>query len=327
MRIGKGGEAPPQVDAGGYAASDTESAPIALEVLDRIQRQMHGFTPRQRAVAEFILHNPESLAFLSITDIAKDAGVSQATVVRFCNVIGYSGYTHLAREAQQAIQAEFSSSGRFRLVHRMHRDSIKRGGAAVFERVLGKEMENLINLAKSIRTADFYRCVGMMTAADRMCVIGCMGSTCLAAYTGHMLAKIYPRLDLLHGHGPMTPAIIDKLTPQSLILLICFPRYPREAIELGRVAAARGSRLVAITDGPKSPAVPLATLCFYVPVGFASFMDYYAAPVTLINALITEVSERDPEKTQTALKQFDDYALLHNQFLSPSDKGDYQGRG
>jgi DNA-binding MurR/RpiR family transcriptional regulator len=300
--------------------TQSESAPIALEVLDQITERMDAFTPRQRAFAEYVLQNPENLAFLSITDLAKEAGVSQATIVRFCNGLGYDGYAHLAREAQQAIQTELSTAGRFRLVRRMGREDITDHGTSAFERIIGHEIENLINLSKGIKSADFYRCVEMMAEADRICIIGCMASSSLAIFFGYMLSKIFPHVDVLHSRALMTSAVCQRLTEKSLAFLISFPRYPRETVGLGRLAAERGARLVAITNSHISPVVPLATLSFFLPVSIPSFVDAYAAPIVFINALITELSERDPERTQQALGEFDQYASGMDLFLIPRQR-------
>ena len=49
-------------------------------LVEKLRQEIGSFTPRQRGLAEFILQNPESLAFLTITDLAKRVGVSEATV-------------------------------------------------------------------------------------------------------------------------------------------------------------------------------------------------------------------------------------------------------
>ncbi len=294
---------------------------IVLEVLDQITEQMNAFTPRLRRLAEYVLRNPEDLAFLSITDLAKRAGVSQASVVRFCNELGYNGYANMAREAQQAIQTELSTAGRFRLVRRMQTNGTTEPPASPFERIVGQEIENLINLSKGIKIVDFYRCVEMMSRADRICIIGCMASTSLAAFFGYMLSKIFPQVDVLHGGGSMASAVCNRLTEKSLVFLISFPRYPKETVELGRLAADRGVQLVAITNSHISPVVPLASLSFFLPVNIPSFVDAYAAPVVFINALVTELSERHPEKTQQALGMFDEYAARMDLFLIPKGRG------
>ncbi|MBW1982597.1 MAG: MurR/RpiR family transcriptional regulator [Deltaproteobacteria bacterium] len=256
-----------------------QSVPIPLEVLNEISRRKDEFTPRQRIFAEYVLQNPESLAFLSITDLAKEARVSQATIIRFCNALGYDGYAQLAREAQQAIQVELGTVGRFRLVREMRRESNGNPPRSSFERVVVQEIENLTFLAKSIKIADFYHCLDMMAEADRICVIGCLSSTSLAVFFGYTLSKLKPEVDVIHGHGVMSSAICQRLSEKSLVFLIAFPRYPRETVELGELAASRGARIVAITNSHISPIVPLADLVFFLPVGIPSFVDAYASPI------------------------------------------------
>ena len=289
-----------------------DSTPIVFKVLKQISKMLGEFTPRQRVFAEYVLQYPESVAFLSITDLAKEAGVSQATIVRFCNMLGYNGYTQLSREAQQSIQVELGSAGRFRVVHGMRRESTKKKAPSIFESVLECEIENLINLSKNIKTTDFYLCMDMMAEADLICIVGCMGSSCLATFFGDMLSKFFPRVKVLHAHSVMTSAVYQQLTENSLVFLISFPLYARETLDLGRLAAEKGARIVVITDSNTSPVVTLATLSFFVRVKIHSYVESYSAPIAFINALITELSERSPEKTEEALLRYDDYTSQMN---------------
>ena len=140
---------------------------IQPALVEKLKRDINSFTPRQRALAEFILQNPESLAFLTITDLAKRVEVSEATVTRFCSTLGYDGFAHLCREVQETIQSELSTVGRFQLVRTMGRHSVETQSPSTFERVLSTEIDNIISLTRNIRTADFYRCVDLMAEADR----------------------------------------------------------------------------------------------------------------------------------------------------------------
>jgi DNA-binding MurR/RpiR family transcriptional regulator len=148
--------------------SRNASTPITFKVLNETTRKLDEFTPRQRMLAEYILQQPENLAFFPITDLAAKAGVSEATIVRFSYALGYEGYPQLAREAQQAIQFELGTEGRFQLVRRIRSESLKKEPNSSFERVLEYEIENLVNLPKNIRINDFYRCIDMLVEADRM---------------------------------------------------------------------------------------------------------------------------------------------------------------
>ncbi len=303
-----------------FKTSDGKSGSLELALIERLKKEMESFTPRQRGLAEFILQNPESLAFLTITDLAKEVGVSEATVTRFCSILGYDGYPHLCREVQQAIQSELSMVGRFQLARSMRHQSVKPQSPSVFGRVLSNEIQNIINLTRNIRTVEFYRCVDLMAAADQICIVGAMASISLANYFGYMLEKIFARVTVLHGHGSTASAVCNSLTRHSLVFLISFPRYPRLTLELGQLAAQRGAQLVAITNSPISPVVPLATITFLVPVGIVSFVDAYAAPIAFINALVTELSERNPKATQRSLNIFDEYVSQEGLFLWSNTK-------
>ncbi len=294
--------------------------PITFKVLNEITRKLDEFTPRQRMLAEYILQHPEDLAFFPITDLAAKAGVSEATIVRFSYALGYEGYPQLAREAQQAIQFELGTAGRFQLVQRMRSESLKKEPTSSFERVLKYEIENLVNLPKSIKINDFYRCIDMLAEADRICIVGCLASTSLATFFGNMLSKISHQVDIIHGHGVLTSAVINRLIQNSLVFLIAFPRYPREIVKIGQIIVEKGTRIVAITDSHISPIVPMANLYFALPIGIPSFVDAYAGPIVFINALVTELSERDPERAQQILGQYDEYALEVNLFLKSGAK-------
>ena len=289
-----------------------ESTPIAFTVLDEIRKQLNDFTPRHRAFAEFVLQNPETLAFLSITDMAKEAGVSQTTIVRFCNVLGYDGYAHLVREARQTIQAELGSAGRFKIVRRMRKDTKNKQIGSVFENLLEQELENMSNLAKNIKIADFYRCIDLMAEADQICIIGCMSSGSIAQFFGDILSRTYHRVDVLHGHSIMTSAICQRLTPKSLVFLISFPQYARATEELGRMAMEKSANIVAITDNTNSPIVPLATISFFIPVGIRAYLESYSAPMALISILVNALGQRYPEQTEKALLRYDKYSSKMN---------------
>jgi DNA-binding MurR/RpiR family transcriptional regulator len=288
------------------------STPIAFTVLDEIRKQLNDFTPRHRAFAEFVLQNPETLAFLSITDIAKEAGVSQTTIVRFCNVLGYDGYAQLVREVRQTIQAEIGSAGRFKIVRRMRRDSKIKQSRSVFENLLEQEIENMSNLAKNIKIADFYRCIDFMAKADQICIIGCMSSASIAQFFGDILSRIFQRIDVLYGHSVMASAICQRLTPKSLVFLISFPQYARATEELGRLATENRANIVVITDNNNSPIVPLATLSLFIPVSIQSYLESYSAPMALISILVNAFGERFPEKTEEGLVRYDRYSSKMN---------------
>jgi DNA-binding MurR/RpiR family transcriptional regulator len=97
-------------------------------------------------------------------------------------------------------------------------------------------------------------------------------------------------------------------------------------LEIGRFAAEKQAKIIVITNSHICPAMPLASLAFILPVGIPSYVDAYASPIVLINALITELSHKIPQSAQQALSNFDDYALQTDLLLkSRSENTKYHG--
>ncbi len=60
--------------------------------ISHLRSAYSAFRPAERKVADVILENPEQVVHLTITELAWQAGVSDATVVKFCKRLGYKGF-------------------------------------------------------------------------------------------------------------------------------------------------------------------------------------------------------------------------------------------
>jgi len=61
-------------------------------ILIKIREMKDNLTPVERMVAEYILANMEEIPHLSIKSLAQLSKTSDASVLRFCKTMGYSGY-------------------------------------------------------------------------------------------------------------------------------------------------------------------------------------------------------------------------------------------
>ncbi|WP_217595293.1 MurR/RpiR family transcriptional regulator [Cohnella sp. GbtcB17] len=65
---------------------------IQNNILLKIRDMKDSMTPVERLVAEYILANTEEIPHLSIKSLAQFSRTSDASVLRFCKTLGYSGY-------------------------------------------------------------------------------------------------------------------------------------------------------------------------------------------------------------------------------------------
>ena len=65
-----------------------------IEWMDRVRSTYAALRPSEQKVADFVLANPERCAKASIGELAEWVQVSQPTVIRFVQALGFDGYRH-----------------------------------------------------------------------------------------------------------------------------------------------------------------------------------------------------------------------------------------
>ena len=76
----------------------------------RIRAEYERFSPSYSKVADFLLDEYRTAAFLNASGVAQHLDVDPATVVRFAQRLGYPGYPQLAREIQVAVRHELTAA-------------------------------------------------------------------------------------------------------------------------------------------------------------------------------------------------------------------------
>jgi DNA-binding MurR/RpiR family transcriptional regulator len=76
---------------------------------DRIKESYESLTPSFKDLADFILSHELEVAFMTATELAQTLEVDAATVVRFSQALGYSGYRELSHEIQRIVKEDLTA--------------------------------------------------------------------------------------------------------------------------------------------------------------------------------------------------------------------------
>lgn len=74
-------------------------------ILDAMTEQYNSMTRSGKKLANYILSNTAETQYLSITSLAENSGVSEATITRFCRMLGLNGYHELKLAVDLLVQA------------------------------------------------------------------------------------------------------------------------------------------------------------------------------------------------------------------------------
>jgi len=274
------------------------------DLLGTLRKSLDGLPPQQQRVARYVLAHHDRAAFLSTTELARAVGVSQPTVVRFCQKVGFQGYPQFGKALQNLIRHELTTKERFNL----SLEEFRLPSSSYPQSVLVKEMQSLRDLAENFPLEAFDKAVHEIAVAEKVFVVGMRGSSGLARSFSYFLQKVKRPVRALIEGGTSECDVILDMGEKDVTVAMAFPRYPRETIEVAHLIHRRGGRIIGITDGEWSPLYPLASTSLIVNVSFTTLFDSYSAVLCLLNMLVTEVGRANSEESRRLIEDYETLA-------------------
>lgn len=272
---------------------DGETPLLAL-----ISRRADSLSASHRRLARHLAAHYQSVAFSTAAEFARACKVSEATVVRFANALGFSGYPALQKDIRRIVRADLKGTDRFHLTEARGVAADGPLGAAI-----AKEVENIQHLQERFDPAVLSAAAGALRGARSVLVIGARATAPLAAHLWFALDKLGLPVARSLDAGTEARDRLGRMGPADCVVVIGFPRYLRDLVALLDFAATRGVRRIVVTDSPLS--VLHGEIGLYAPAESASFVAFHAAPLILLNALIEEVAAADRAATMRALGEFE----------------------
>ena len=259
------------------------------DLMRLIQGKFIRLSKGQKLIAEYILKNYDKAAFMTAAKLGVSVGVSESTVVRFANELGFSGYPKLQKALQELIKNKLTTVQRLEL----RNDYFSDGDA--LKGVLKADMENIRATLEKINENVFEDVVKSIFEAKRIYIIGLRSSTALSEFLGFYLNIILQNVKVVsYGISDVFEQMIN-VSEGDLVIGIGFPRYAAKTIDALAFSQDRGAKVVALTDSLLSPLATKADYTLIAKSNMASFVDSLVAPLSVINALIIAVGMREKE--------------------------------
>nr|WP_207751709.1 MurR/RpiR family transcriptional regulator [Clostridium rhizosphaerae] len=264
-----------------------------------IQMKFPRLSKGQKLIAEYILKHYDKAAFMTAAKLGTSVGVSESTVVRFANELGFSGYPKLQKALQELIKNRLTTVQRIELSN----DYVSEESA--LKGVLKSDMENIRATLEKINHKNFEDVVNSIFTAKKIYIIGLRSSTALAEFLGFYLNLILDNVKIVgYGISDIFEQMIN-ISDEDLVIGIGFPRYAARTIESLSFAQSRGTKVVAITDSLLSPLAAKADYTLIAQSNMASFVDSLVAPLSVINALIIAVGLREKQKISNTFNELE----------------------
>ena len=98
---------------------------ILQDLLKYLSEHYASFSKGHKAIADYIIQNYDTAAFMTAVKLGTAVGISESTVVRFAYEVGYDGYPKLQKALQEMVRNQLTSTQRIAITD-------ETGGEAIY---------------------------------------------------------------------------------------------------------------------------------------------------------------------------------------------------
>ena len=237
-----------------------------------------------RQCADYLAARSDRIAVSTVAALAAGAGVPPSALMRFCQVLGFAGFSDMQRLFRDAYAAGPPDYAR-RL--RNLQDNGTGSPAALLAEFIEAGRTSLALLANSTDDVAMTQAVALLAAADTLHLVGLRRAFPVASYLAYVFDQMAVPAMLHDGVGALDHRF--ALRRGDALLAISFAPYSEETLMLAQQARVRGLPVVALTDRGAGPLAQLADAVLTVEeVDFGAFRSL-SATIALAIALAVAV--------------------------------------
>jgi len=270
---------------------------MANDISQRIRNSYSTFSKGQKKIANAILNDYDKAAYMTASKLGMLVGVSESTVVRFANELGFEGYSEFQRAVQELVRTKLTPNQRIEVTKQ------RLGTGDILENVMESDISKIRYTLDRIDRDTFYKSVDDILSAKNIYVMGARSTESLALVLKYNLSLIFDNVKFIQPTS--TAEVFEQMFSigkDDVLIAFSFPRYSSKMVSAVKYARQNGSNVVVFTDSEISPLAEYATSLITAQSDMASFMDSLVAPISIINAIIVEITRR---KEREITKRFD----------------------
>lgn len=236
-------------------------------VINQICASMDSFFDTEKKIGDYIVRNPKKVVDMTVGELAKECGVSEASVSRFCKRIELKGFHHLKISLARELVDAKDDGEISRHISVDDMEGSLRG-------ILSNKMEELRQTVAMIDREELKKILDVINNADTV-LMAAVGNTIPVAMDGaYKLNQI--------GIRAMSTPIWEtelgysyNLTDKDVVVAISNSGESTGVIQILEAAKSRGAVAISITNNARSSVAELSTYHITTATREKLFLDGY----------------------------------------------------
>lgn len=282
-----------------------ETLKDSKKLISDIQTQYTRLSKGQKLIAQYILNNYDKVAFMTACKLGETVGVSESTVVRFANALGYSGYPKLQVALQELIKNKLTTVQRVEMANDYSDEN------TILNKILKGDIDNIRETLEEIDGEAFQEAVSRLLKARKIYILGMRTSFVVAQYLGFYLGIILDNVHTVRMDMGDAFEQIVRIGEDDVVIAFSFPRYSKKSFQLVKYAKEKGAKVISITDSLFAPIASVSDNTLIVKSNMASFVDSLVPAMSVANALAVAVGMKEKEDIK---EHFDDLEQMWDKY-------------
>lgn len=277
-----------------------------MSLLDKISDEAGKLTPNERLLVRSVIDSPTAAALGTANDLAKAAGVHEATASRMARKLGYESYAAFRDALREEFIATRETATRFE-------KTIAEGSSeTVLGKLAGEEVHMLGRIEDFITPDQIALVASSLRRAGRIFIYGYGNAQILSL----LMTKRFRRFGKdVHELSADPRALAEQLLglrTKDVLLIFAFRRPPRAYAALIETAHEAGAETIVISCTSGALLTPRPDHLLAAPrSGDPDGFQTLTVPMTVCNAIVIAAGHTEKKE---ALKKLDHLGQLIERF-------------
>lgn len=255
----------------------------------------------RKKIAAYLATEGTTASFSSLAQLAAIVGVSESSIVRFAQELGYKGFPELRRQLQSEVKERLGAAERMRRTLSTVTDR-----EDIIPALFQKDVELIEDTLRMLSLESFSDAVDLIWKSGRVFIIGLRSSFSLAYFLYFRLIRLQidARLITITGSGSLFEQLA-LMRQHDMLIAIGFDSVPNETIAAMDRARDIGAKVLGITHPPTTEIGHRADIILVGKRGSQGMVESLTAPFCLLNALAIAVATERRNRSLAALTELD----------------------
>lgn len=272
-------------------------------VTERILEHRDNLSPTEQRIADYILKNTYQVVDFTVKDLASASEVSEATVIRMCQHIGFTGYWPL----RASLTAELAK-------YQVEKDRTASGGGNPIYEIFDEYMQMLENLKRNVDCAQINAVTDLLKACGTVHLIATGNTTPLIEHMAFRLGRLGVK-STFSGLDSYYMNQINLASEDDIVLAVSQSGSSKSVIDGVTLARSKKLKVIVVTAYKNSA---LAALADHVVIckGDYSRFDFYVKYNHLAEMATIELILDLLERNETVQKKIEEKDTFNLELIS-----------